>query len=259
MPYGDENDPLDNTNPPTFGGTNDAYNEIWKMLMEQLGGPEGMEGIVSQAQSAANERLPFLERLPWSSKQIGGWLTNQLTGKGADERGAAFTENIKRGTANRYATGYKEMTGGLAREGMGKGSTAARAMAAGMKDYNSAQSANDLTGQQYTDTIKEQMFRRGMSGLGAYESAARGDYNDALNQANTLINTLQPGMSTSQADTNTLMNMLNNATSQQEMENIFNQWLYTTYQQGGSGGGGVGSIIASIINAGGQVAAAGAA
>lgn len=257
MPYGDTNNPLDNTNPPLFGGPNDAYNKIWELLLGQLGGPSGVSDTVAQVQGLANERMPFMERLPWSPEQINAWMTNQLTGKGAMERGAAFTKNLKQNTADRYATGYKELTGGLAREGMGKSSTAARAMAEGMKSYNTAQNANELTGQQYTDTLKEKAFNRGMTGLNVYENIARGDYGEALNQGNLLLNSLQPEMTIHGQDTQTLLNLLSSATTQQEMENIFNQWLYSQYQQGGAGGGDLGTIIGSLINAGGMYAAAG--
>ena len=121
MPY-DENGNWVNPSkkkPPAFIGESENYNQMMDWIINNLGGPEGLQDIVSQAQGAAGERVPFMSKLPWGEKQIGEWLTNQITGKGAEERGAKFTEGLKKDTASRYYKMAQDLKGGLARGGLG--------------------------------------------------------------------------------------------------------------------------------------------
>jgi hypothetical protein len=256
-PYGDPDNPVEKWNPPDFESPTQSpeYRRIMEMLMGYLGGPEGWEDIVGEAQGAARERVPFMSRLPWSEGQIGEWLTNQLTGKGAAEKAARFGANQKANINRNFRQGYNDLTGGLARSGQKGSSGEAALLAKGMGEYQGALTNADLQTGMYEDQLRTSAFGRGMTGLGAYEGVARGDYNDALNEASSLIQSLGPGFHQSGADTALLQSLLGDefnavmAMNQYEQQ----QWLAQMAKQKGSGWA---NLIGQIIGAGATLGAA---
>jgi ABC-type amino acid transport substrate-binding protein len=82
-----------------------------------------------------------------------------------------------------------------------------------------------------------------MMGLNAYEKFARGDTQDALNEAGMLLNSLQPGMNVWGQDQGTMQNVAAQQAQQDALENAFNQWLYQMHQSGGVGANSLGDFF----------------
>ena len=86
--YGDPTNPYAKTNIPSYTGPSAGYQQMFDWISKNLGGPAGLTDVTSGVRGT--EQTPFLSRLPWGQEQIGGWLTNQMTGKGAKERADAL-------------------------------------------------------------------------------------------------------------------------------------------------------------------------
>ena len=65
-------------------------------------------------------------------------------------------------------------------------------MAEGLGEYSGARRGVLENAQKYEDTLRERGQNLGMAGIGMYEGAARGDWNQALEKAQLDLQSLQP-------------------------------------------------------------------
>lgn len=245
--YGSETNPYAKTNVPQYQ-TNPYQQQIMDWLNNNMGGPEGWQNTVGQVQDTANNVQPFMSKLPWGQGQIGQWLTNQMSGKGAADRAAKY-RGLGMGQVNRAYTAAGNKLAQTSAEQGGMGSSEAAMMKArGLEGLVGARAGVEGASMEYEDALKNNMFQKGMAGLGAYEGIARGDRADEMNSANMLLNSLQPGMNVWGQNNATQQNLLNYTGQENQNQNAWNNniWSQMFNKQGG---GGVAGFLGSILPA----------
>lgn len=159
-------------------------------IQRQMGGPEGLRGILERVRSGAPQG--FMEKLPWSEGQIGNFITDRISGAGASRRAGEY-EDRAMGQLGRDARGiYDKLRGGSAATGMRGSSAEAALKAKGGREFATARAGVRQGAQEYEDQLKQEMFGQGMAGLGAYEAASRGDVAQGMQHGEQLLRSLQP-------------------------------------------------------------------
>ena len=220
-----------NTNLPGYVTPDNQW--IYDLIMENYGAGQGIEGILERIRGI--EPTPFLERLPFGQEQIGQFIANKLSGKGVSERAEQYTRQ-QIDALNRMATKEaRKYEAGMAATG-GRGSSFDAAMRAkGKAAIAAGRGEARQRGMEYEDALRRQAFQQGMGALSAYEGAARGDWEQALQGGQLLLGSLAPELQAYGLDMETLHDLWQMHYSDAMSENEFNLMLYQLLKSGASG------------------------
>jgi hypothetical protein len=226
--YGSPNNPIENTNFPQWQ-QNPYQTNAWDWMNQNIGGPAGWQNTVSQVQSLAQPGQTMMSQMPWNTGQIGSWLTNQMSGKGAATRANAWKTGAMSDVNRTFSKGYDALRGNLAGRGLKGSSGEAALKARGLGEYDAARNSVSMGAQTYEDQLKQQMFGQGMQGLNAWNTINQGDVNNRMNSAGMLLSSLQPGMNVWQGGMGAQGTIGGQAGEQGIAENQFdlNAWLQT--------------------------------
>lgn len=200
----------------------------WDWVDQNINGPSGWQTTVNQVQNTANNVTPFASKLPWNDSQIGTWITNNLTGKGAAQRGRAYGR-LAMGDVNRtFDTARNNLSQTTAESG-GQGSSEAAAMNAGLVRGQAEATAGVSENQMaYEDALRQQYLQNGMGGLSQWQNINQADTTNSLNAANLNLASLQPGMNVWGTGLQTKLAEADQIAAAKARENAFNQWMYNT-------------------------------
>lgn len=228
--YGDE---IDNTSPPQYQYPDLA--SIIESITGGMGGPPGMGGVLDRVRNLPD--MNFMDQLPWGQEQIGQWMTNKFSGKGAAEKAGVYGRNLMDQT-NRTFTGYYDKRRAESAATGGRGSSgAAKEMVTGVGQLAGARTGVEMEKQRYEDELRARYHQQGMGALTTLEGIQRGDWNQSLQSSQLLLNSLAPEMGVWSQDQDMMASLAELGLTQSQIENLYNQWLYEQHQSGGVGAG----------------------
>lgn len=157
----------------------------------------------------------LMEKTGITGGQAGDWLTKQLTGRGAGERATKY-KDIQMGRLNRFATREAgRLRQGSAETGGYGSSSAARQIAEGKTALVGARGEVDVSAMEYEDTLRANMFGRGMGALGMVSGIVS---QDEAAQAGWLDDVQGAG--------GQLLDVAGMQMTEAQLGNAYNQWRY---------------------------------
>lgn len=202
-----------------YGGPTPDYNDLYDMMIDAMGGPEGMQELLDAATPGEPGSVyeGFMENLaPMGADYtperreafVGEYIRKLLSGEGAAKRAGEFRTRGREDVQRTYKGAYDALRERTASAGGRHSSAHAKGIAEGTLGYQTALGGVESQAASYEDMLRQSMFGQGMGIQNMLTSMQRGDYTQMLQYSEQLLNVLAPMMELYGIDQATMLQMM---------------------------------------------------
>ena len=128
----------------------------------------------------------FLGATGLEESAISKYIANLLGGRGVEERGTAYGQNLLKDVNRTYGGMYDTLRGQMATTGGRHSSAEAKLLSEGIHSYQGSRLDADQQRLAYEDALRREMFGQGQGLMGMMTGMKQGDIGNTLSWLSTL-------------------------------------------------------------------------